>query len=268
MTTVLDVFRKEQANSLTRLLVHMKRHRLGLRGVTNSARQAALRAINSNKFPKKEKKEANIIEKHLKSLMPRNRIPPGMNNLAALIANPNIVGGNTTKERGNIATRALNMIGYRQNSKYATYHRPSGKVNINPGGVSAENEYPSNNNENHNRLNNRNLQRIRAAFSKLNTLAPRHARELNSYNIYTKMGVPVPGASHPNARILAQVVANQANFAGAYGRFVRNLTALPEERRMALANNFKAQMNQLAQANPEAYSNKRNFVAARLARGI
>jgi hypothetical protein len=67
---------------------------------------------------------------------------------------------------------------------------------------------------------------------------------------------------------LAQVVANQANFAGAYGRFVRNLTALPEERRMALVTNFKSQMNQLAQANPAAYSNKRNFVAARLARGI
>jgi hypothetical protein len=261
MTTILDVFRKQQANNLASLLAHAKRHRLGLRGVTAEARQATLGVLKN--FPNR-KGEANVIERQLKSLLPRNKIPPGMNKLAALIAHPELVGGNTRKERGNIGTRALQMLGWRKGSKYMIVNK-QGQIENNPGGVSENNKYFSNNNNNNNKLNRRNLQRVTAARSKLPTLAPMAAQTINGYSIYTKTGVPVPGASRENARILAKVLANKNDFGSAYGQFIRNLSALPENRRRALANNLKSQMNKLAAENPAAYANKRNYIKARTA---
>jgi gas vesicle protein len=263
MTTILDVFRKQQANNSKKIQDHIHRHRLGLRGVTSDARQVILGALTNSRFPTNEKKEASVIERQLRSLMPRNKIPPGMNSLAALVAHPKLVSQNATKERSSIATRALNMLGYRKGSKYLIYHRPTGKIQNNPGGVSANNEYLSNNNTNNNanaRLNNRNLQRLRAAYAKLETLAPRARYSLNAYNVYTKTGVPVEGASHANAKILAQVIANQNNFAKAYGLLLKNLNTLPENKRRALFNNFKKNMNILAEKNGTKYKNKRNYV--------
>jgi hypothetical protein len=264
MTAILDVFRKQQANNLTKTLVHMRRHRLGLRGVNSSTRQTILAASTNNRFPKTEKKEANVIEKQLRSLIPRNKIPQGTNNLAALIAHPELVGNNTKKERGNIGIRALQMLGWRKGSKYMTVNK-QGQIVNNPGGVSENNKYHSNNEDNNNGLNRRNLQRVKAARSKLSTLAPMAAQTINGYSIYTKTGVPVPGASRENARILAKVLANKNDFGSAYGQFIRNLSALPENRRRALANNLKAQMNKLAVENPAAYANKRNYIKARTA---
>jgi hypothetical protein len=260
MTTILDIFRKQQANNLTATLAHAKRHRIGLRGVNAAARQATLGVLGN--FPNK-KGERGVIEKQLKSLLPRNKIPQGMNNLAALIAYPELVGNNTKKERGNIGIRAVQMLGWRKGSKYMAVNR-QGQIVNNPGGVSENNKYHSNNNNN-NRLNARNLQRVKAARSKLSTLAPMAAQTINGYSIYTKTGVPVPGASRENARILAKVLANKNDFGSAYGQFIRNLSTLPENRRRALANNLKAQMNKLAAENPVAYANKRNYIKARTA---
>lgn len=267
MTAVLDVFRSDQVNKVLRLMTHIKRHRIGFRSMNFNTRQAALRGSKNEGLPKREAKQSNVLRSKLAGIIPRNRIPPGMNNLAALVLNPELVSANTAKERGNIVQRAVEMIGYRNGSKYFTFNRRNGKIIGNPGGVSVNNLYFSNNDNNQNKLNNRNLQRIKAGFAKYNTLPKIHQRVLDNFNIYNKFGVPVPGASHPNARVLAQVVANRENFTDAYGRFLTSLSALPENQRTRLKTNFKNQLNQLAAAQPNKYVNKRNYVATMIARG-